>query len=253
LVGSIAEVGVLRRTVDGSVLTLVLDRPERRNALSAQLLRELGEAVAAADRDGDVDVVVLTGADPAFCAGVDLGELEATRRAPDVTAPLPPIAKPVVGAINGPAVTGGLELALMCDLLVASERARFGDTHVRLGLLPGWGQTARLPQAVGARQALELLLTGRLVGAQEALRLGLVNAVVPHAEVVPRAVELAREIAAADQGAVREVLALVRAGAREPVATALARERAAADRWQGAGIDSRALARGRASGRAGSR
>jgi enoyl-CoA hydratase len=143
-------------------------------------------------------------------------------------------------------VTGGLELALLCDLLVASERASFGDTHVRLGLLPGWGQTARLPHAVGTRRALDLLLTSRAVDAHEALRIGLVNAVVPHGEVLARAVAVAREILKADQPAVRATLALVREGAGEPLAATLGRERAAADRWQGGGIDTRALVKSRA-------
>ena len=227
----------IRTTLEASVLTVVLDRPERRNALTAEMLRELADAFLEADDRDDVDVLVLTGADPAFCAGVDLDELEATGQAPALTSPVPRISKPVVGAINGPAVTGGLELALTCDLLVASERARFGDTHARLGLLPGWGQTARLPESVGRRRALEMLLTSRFVHADEAARVGLVNVVVPHAEVVPRAVALGREIAEADQGAVRAMLALLRAGAGEPLTTALERERVAADQWQGSGID----------------
>ena len=232
-------------TVEDRVLMVVLNRPERRNALTTRVIEDLGDAFGEADDRDDIDVIVLTGADPAFCAGVDLGELEATGAAPSFTSPVPPISKPVVGAINGPAVTGGLELALACDLLVASERARFGDTHVMLGLLPGWGQTARLPRAVGTRRALDMLLTSRFVDAEEALRIGLVNFVVPHDEVVERAVAVAREIVKADQPAIRATLALVREGMGEPLAAALARERSAADRWQAGGIDTCALSRSR--------
>jgi enoyl-CoA hydratase len=240
-------VSTIASAVEDRVLTVVLDRPERRNALTTELLRELADAVTAADAADHVDVVVITGADPAFCAGVDLAELEATGRPPDFTTPLPSISKPVVGAINGAAVTGGLELALACDLLIASERARFADTHAPLGLLPGWGQTARLPQAVGTRRALEMLLTGRFIDAEVALRIGLVTEVVPHGELVSRAQDLARAIANADQPAVRATLALVRDTAGAPLASALEREREAFAAWQGGGIDTHGLAQARAS------
>lgn len=221
----------------GRALILTLHRPDRRNALDTSLLRALERGFASAEADADVDVVVLTGTDPSFCSGVDLGELEETGRAPEMGSPLAGVTKPVIGAINGPAVTGGLELALMSDILVASERATFADTHARIGLLPGWGQMARLPHAIGTRAAVELLLTSRPVSAQDAFRMGLVNEVVPHDRLLPRALDVAAEISAADQPAARAMLKQLRDGAGRPVAEALEVERAAADDWQGQGID----------------
>lgn len=241
------EDSVLLSERRGRVEILTLNRPRRRNALDTKLLRALETGFAAAEADPEVDVIVLTGTDPAFCGGVDLRELEESGRAPEMGAPLAGVDKPVIGAVNGPAITGGLELALMCDLLVASERAAFGDTHGRVGLLPGWGQMARLPAAVGGRRAAELLLTSRLVDADEALAIGLVNEVVPHERLLPRALELADSILESDQPAVRAILAQLRAGAGEPQAAALAREREAADAWQGDGFDTDRISRKRES------
>jgi enoyl-CoA hydratase len=125
----------------------------------------------------------------------------------EVETPWPHLRKPVVGAINGAAITGGLELALLCDFLVASEQARFADTHARVGVMPGWGMTVLLPQAVGLRRAKQMSLTSRFVTAGEALRVGLVNQVVPHEELLPTALGLAEEIASADPLAVETLLA----------------------------------------------
>ena len=183
----------------GRTQILTLNRPRRRNALDTELLRALEAGFAAAEADGEVDVIVLTGTDPAFCGGVDLRELEERGRAPEMGAPLEGVGKPVIGAVNGPAITGGLELALMCDLLVASEQAGFGDTHGRVGLLPGWGQMARLPAAVGGRRAAELLLSSRIVGAEEALAIGLANEVVDEGNHVSRALEIAEALASFPQ------------------------------------------------------
>jgi enoyl-CoA hydratase len=221
----------------GRTQILTLGRPERRNALSTELLRALEQSFADAEASEEVDVIVLTGADPAFCAGVDLRELEERGRAPEMGDPLDGVSKPVIGAINGPAITGGLELALMCDLLVASERANFADTHARLGLLPGWGTMARLPHAIGTRRAAEMLLTSRPVTAEEALGMGLVNAVVPHEELLPQALSLADTMLDGHQGAVRAMLAQLREGAGAPLDEVLARERERAAAWQGDGFD----------------
>jgi enoyl-CoA hydratase len=230
----------------GHVAVLTLNRPEQRNALNTPLLRALEGAVADAERSEDVAVIVLTGADPAFCGGVDLNELETEGRSPAMGDPLAGLSKPLIGAINGPAFTGGLELALMCDILVASERASFADTHARLGLLPGWGQMARLPHAVGTRYATEMLLTSAPVSADRALAVGLVNHVVAHHALMAQTLALADTIAAADGAAVREMLAQLRTSAGRPVAETLGVERERADAWQGDGFDPAQIAGERA-------
>lgn len=194
------------------VAVLTLNRPEARNALDAELLRALPAAVRSADEDDAVDVIVVTGADPAFCAGLDLKLLGTGGGGSffddgGVGRPWARTTKPVIGAVNGPAVTGGLEIALHCDFLVASERARFADTHARVGILPGWGLTVLLPQAVGARRAREMSLTGNFLSAQDALAAGLVNRVVPHDELLPTTLATARDIASGNQDAVRALLA----------------------------------------------
>src|SRR6476659_199445 len=130
------------------VRTLTLNRPQSRNALSSALRTRFYAALREAQSDDDVDVVIVTGADPVFCAGLDLKELGDTTALPDISPKWPAMTKPVIGAINGAAVTGGLELALYCDILIASEQARFADTHARVGLLPTWGLSVR-PAAEG--------------------------------------------------------------------------------------------------------
>ncbi len=209
----------------GRVATVTLNRPEARNALSTAMIRELTAVTRALDADDGADVVVLTGADPAFCAGLDLKELgrdggplravgrdrgagverrEAGGR-PGRFSVLS-TSKPVIGAVNGAAVTGGLELALNCDFLVASERAVFADTHARVGVHPLWGLTVLLPQAVGIRRAREMSATGNFVDAGRALEWGLVNAVVPHDELLPFVQRLAADVASVDQRALTAIL-----------------------------------------------
>ena len=204
---------VLVDRADGVAL-VTLNRPEARNALNVELLRALPAAMTELDADDDVAVVILTGADPAFCAGLDLKELGSSGDnlsggGQGVAAtPFPAdMSKPVIGAVNGPTVTGGLELALHCDFLIASELARFGDTHARVGVVPGWGLSVLLPQAVGVRRAKEMSLTGRFLTAQEAQACGLVNHVVPHDQLLPAARALATDIVGADQDAARALLA----------------------------------------------
>jgi enoyl-CoA hydratase len=207
--------------VDHRVATVTLNRPEARNALSRATTHALWDAVTAAGADPDVDAVILTGADPAFCAGVDLKEVSgesgptadprAAGQGPERDTNglfrfLPVIDKPIIGAVNGVAVTGGLELALQCTFLVASDRARFADTHARLGIMPGGGVTVLLAQSVGLRRAVELSLTGDFLTADEALRLGLVNHVVPHQELLPCARRLAAAVVSNDQHSVRRLL-----------------------------------------------
>ncbi len=204
--------------VTDRIATLTLNRPAARNALSTALSRVLRSSVARAESDADVDVIIVTGADPAFCAGVDLKELgssggninvqaKADPKDPVVVGhPWEPTTKPVIGAVNGVAITGGFELALACDFLIASERASFGDTHTRVGVLPGWGLSVLLPQAIGLRRSIEMSLTGNFISAHEAHQLGLVNHVVAHEELLPTTRKLASDIVANSAAAVRELL-----------------------------------------------
>jgi enoyl-CoA hydratase len=218
---------------DARVRTVTFHRPEARNALDSALQRAAAAALADAEADDGVDVVILTGTDPAFCAGLDLGELGSTAANlvgggdEPFSSPftvLWAMTKPVIGAINGAAVTGGFELALACDFLVASERATFADTHARVGVTPGGGMSVFLPQAVGLRKAKEMSLTGNFVGAAEALRLRLVNQVVGHDELLPIARRLAADIAGNDQAAVRNLKSLYDRGAKLSVGDAIALE-----------------------------
>lgn len=198
---------------DGHVRVLTLHRPEVRNAMDATLIRSLVDALRAADADEDVRCIVLTGSDPAFTAGLDLkaiaaGTLTVGETSEHDTNPwrtMGELRTPVVGAINGVAITGGLELALRCDLLVASEHARFADTHARVGIHPGGGLTVLLPQSVGMRRAREMSFTGDFLAADEAQRLGLVNHVVPHDQLMPTALGIAHTIAEADPDVLRAI------------------------------------------------
>jgi enoyl-CoA hydratase len=198
---------ILLIETEDRVRTLTLNRPQSRNALSAGLRRQFFTALRDAEGDDDVDVVIVTGADPVFCAGLDLTELGDSSRLPDISPQWPPMTKPVIGAINGAAVTGGLEIALYCDILIASEQARFADTHARVGLLPTWGLSVRLPQKVGVGLARRMSLTGDYLSAPDALRAGLVTEVVPHDELLPAARKVAASIVGNNQNAVRALLA----------------------------------------------
>jgi enoyl-CoA hydratase len=199
--------------VSDRVATVTLNRPDARNALNRDLRRAIPATIRDLDADDSVDVIILTGADPAFCAGLDLKELGSGEH--DIGAsvgdergrqgPLPEHAKPVIGAINGVAITGGFEIALNCDLLIASERARFADTHARVGVQPGWGLTVLLPEAIGVRRAREMSATGNFLDAQTALAWGLVNHVVPHDELLPFCRKLAADIVSNDQAGVQAI------------------------------------------------
>jgi enoyl-CoA hydratase len=210
---------------DDGLRTITINRPEVKNALTAAMRARLCELVEEADADTATRAVVLTAVDPVFSAGVDFKEVAAGTGFGAATNPgatLRAATTPVVCAVNGACVTGALEIALSCTFIVASGRARFADTHARLDVVAAWGLTALLPRAVGVRKAAELSITGNFVDADEALRLGLVNHVVPHAELLPFAVALARDIA--PTGAVAEVLDLYRRGDGRPLADALTLE-----------------------------
>jgi enoyl-CoA hydratase len=186
----------------GAVRVLTMNRPEARNALNRDLIEALFAALVEADTSADIRAVVLTGTDPAFCAGVDLKEAQrlgmeyfAKFQTHNCITKPAEMATPIIGAINGATFTGGLEMALACDFLIASERAIFADTHARVGILPGGGMSARLPQVVGAAMARRLSMTGEVVDAQRAEHIGLVTEVVAHDRLLDRAVELATAVA----------------------------------------------------------
>lgn len=231
---------VLIDTAD-RVRTVTINRPEARNALSSELQQELAAALTAAEEDDTVDVVVLTGADPAFCAGLDLRELgdsgaNLLGRADDPGkspfAVLWKMTKPVIGAINGACVTGGFEIALACDFLIASEHARFADTHGRVGVTPGGGMSVLLPQAVGLRRAKELSYRGNFLDAAEAHRIGLVNHLVAHADLLIAAHKLGVEIAGNDQRAVRNLKSLYDRASKVTVGDGFALEQAVFRSWK---------------------
>jgi len=231
------------------IATITLNRPEARNALSSEVLGLLPERMQEADRRDDVDVIVLTGADPAFCAGLDLKELGSTAgnlRGGNASRVFQGITKPVIGAVNGVAVTGGFELALNCDFLVASDRARFGDTHTRVGVMPGWGLTVLLPQAIGVRRAREMSFTGNFLTADEAFHWGLVNHVVEHDELLAFTRRLAADIISNDQAGVRQIRATYAAVAATTVAEGWEIESRDGRAWQQRGFDPAEVARRRA-------
>ncbi len=187
------------------VATVTLNRPHVRNALSRDLREAIRSTVAALDADDSVAAIVLTGAGSAFCAGVDTRELgaDASSDIRPLTAPFVSSATPLIGAVNGAAYTGGLELALACHFLVASERATFADTHTRLQLMPGWGLSVLLTDAVGARRAREMTLSSAPIDAATALQWGLVNHVVRHEDLLPFTLGVARQVASHGRTAVR--------------------------------------------------
>jgi len=215
--GVMADAPVLY-DVSERIATITLNRPEARNALSSDVLALMPQRMREAEADNEVDVIILTGTDPAFTAGLDLKELGSSgdnlgrgsgsdggRNSDGVRGPFPKLTKPLIGAINGAAVTGGFELALNCDFLVASQHAKFGDTHARVGVMPGWGLTVLLPLAIGVRRAREMSFTGNFMLADEALAFGLVNHVVPHRDLMPFTRQLALDIVGNDQVGVRQI------------------------------------------------
>ncbi len=240
---------------------LTLNRPQVKNALSSAMRRQLREALRTLAGDAGAHVLVITGAGDAFCAGLDLKELGASGLAPEASGPdagepldrlIARFPGPVIGAINGPAITGGFELALACDVLIACENARFADTHARVGVMPGWGLSQRLPRTIGPYRAKELSLTGNFLSARQADAWGLVNRVVPAGESLAHARALALDML----GAIPEMLLaykrLIDDGYAEPFGEALVMERMRAReanaRLQTAALEARrrdVIARGR--------
>ncbi len=194
---------------EGPVGVITLNRPEKLNAFAGKMRQELTAVAEHAAGDADVRVLVITGNGRAFCAGADIGYMrelmesknwkafgELVEAGREVVTTIRSVAKPVIASLNGPAAGGGANLALACDLRIASDRASIGQTFNRIGLHPDWGGTYLLPRLVGHARALELIYTGRMVEAQEAEALGLFHRVVPHEELQAATLDLAHELAA---------------------------------------------------------
>jgi enoyl-CoA hydratase len=194
---------------ESGVATVTLNRPEKLNALNRELRAAFCTTMRDLRSDPDASVVIITGAGRAFCAGLDLRELGTgpIRDEGDDTfvTVIEKMEVPVIAAVNGFAVTGGFELALACDIMIAAEEAQFADTHARVGVMPGGGMAARLPRAVGIRKARELSFTGNYLDARSAERMGLVNRVVPKEQLIPTALELAQQILSANQPMIRRM------------------------------------------------
>ena len=203
---------------DGAVALVTLNRPKALNALSRALRSEIVRVFTELKDDPDIRAVVLTGAGRAFTAGVDLKEAGETGFALgvdedsaniDIARAMEAYPWPIIGAINGYAITGGFELALLCDILLASEHAKFADTHARVGIVPGWGLSQKLSRLIGISRAKELSFSGNYIDAQTAERWGLVNWVYPADELLGAAMKLAQDITTTQPGLLREYKALI--------------------------------------------
>ncbi|MBC5731373.1 enoyl-CoA hydratase-related protein [Pseudoflavonifractor hominis] len=217
----------------GHVGIITIDRPDALNALNSQVLSDLDAVLERVEAEDEIYVVILTGAGRSFVAGADIGEMKGFTssdgkkfgvRGGNVFLKLENLSKPVIAAVNGFALGGGCELAMACDIRLASEKAKFGQPEVGLGITPGFGGTQRLPRIVGVSKAMELILTARVIGAAEAKEIGLVSAVCPPEELMERAMELAQAICANAQIAVRESKRCIRMGMQTDIHTAAAFE-----------------------------
>ena len=227
----------------GSIATVTLNRPTAMNALSRDLRRAIAETFEELEADENIRVAILTGAGKAFCAGLDLKELGGDASAvggssdssgggvnstigdKDPVTSIGRFSGPVIGAINGVAITGGFELAIACDVLICSENARFADTHARVGILPGWGLSQKLSRAIGIYRAKELSLTGNFLSAQQANEWGLVNRVVPAEELLPTARKLAEDMLSVVPQCLPAYKKLIDDGFAQDFGTALKTER----------------------------
>jgi len=209
---------ILYEKRDG-IATITINRPQAMNAMNAETIPEILSGLEDAEKDENVRVVVITGAgEKAFCAGLDLKPMrdinvikavETSRLGQKLTLAIEELGKPVIAAINGYALGGGLELAMACDIRIASEKARVGQPEVNVGLIPGWGGTQRLPRLVGKGIAKELIFTGKMIDAKTAERIGLVNMVVPPERLKSAVEELAKEIMSKSPIAIKLVKELI--------------------------------------------
>ncbi len=217
----------------GAVGVITMNRPEALNALNDQVLRDLDSVLDQVEHDEEILVVVLTGAGRSFVAGADIGQMSNFTAVEakafgvygnQVFLKLENLTKPTIAAVNGFALGGGCELCMACDIRLASEKAKFGQPEVGLGITPGFGGTQRLARIVGTANAMELILTAKTIRAEDALALGLVTHVYPAEELMDKALELANAIAANAQIAVRQSKAAIRRGLQTDMATGAAFE-----------------------------
>ena len=224
----------LRFTVDQGIARIVLDRPERMNAFNFEMIDAWTEALQRCRTDPAVKVVIVTGAGEAFCSGGDIVEMgdrleqtpeqrkkELFERIERIPLTLEDLDKPVIAAVNGVATGAGMDMALMCDIRYAAESARFAETYVKVGLVPGAGGAHFLPRLVGVSKAMELFFTGDFVDAQEALRLGIVNKVFPHATLTDEVEKIAQRIARAPALTLRMIKRAIYQGMRNDLRTNL--------------------------------
>jgi enoyl-CoA hydratase len=216
--------------IKAATAIITLNRPEKRNAINHALLAGLYDAVEAAAQNPAIRCLIITGKGKSFCAGVDLSVISHDnlfdprgdgKGLPEIFGAC---AKPIIGAVNGHAITGGFEIALNCDFLIASENASFADTHVKVGIHPGWGMTQLLPQAIGVRRAKQFSFTGAFIDARRALEWGLVNEVVAADDLLPRTLRIAEEIGAVNQDILGAMQALMAYRRTVSLETALAKE-----------------------------
>jgi enoyl-CoA hydratase/carnithine racemase len=223
----------LEYTVADGIGTILLNRPHRKNAFTIEMIDQWARILVEARTDPDVRVIVLTGAGDAFCSGVDLSSMDGERPSPlqrkehltdhihRVPYALEDLDKPVIAAINGVAVGAGMDMALMCDMRIIARSARLSEGYIRVGLVPGDGGCYYLPRLVGQAKALELLLTGDFIGAEEAARIGIANHVVDDDDLIAATTRLARKLADAPPVAVRTIKRAVYQSARADLRTAL--------------------------------
>lgn len=209
---------------------LALNHPEKFNALSKLMRHQFNEAIQQLEHDPSIHVLIITATGTLFTAGLDLdewvdGELAAGAFENDPVSAMGNFSGPIIGAINGPAITGGFEISVNCDVLIASDRASFKDTHVRVGLLPGWGLSAHLPRIIGAPLAKRLAFTGESLSAQRALASGLVTEVVPHDQLMNAACALARQMLKGEPKTLAAYKKLINSGLEQSLDLALKDER----------------------------
>ncbi len=217
--------------VDNQIAVITLNRPERRNAINQQLLVRLYDALDAVTAREDVRVIIITGNGPSFCAGLDLGAIgkenlfDPRGDGSDLPDLMRACNKPIIAAVNGHAITGGFELALNCDFIIAAENAQFSDTHARVGIHPGWGMTQLLQQTVGQRRAKQISFACQPIYAHTALAWGLVNEVLPREHLLDRAKTIAAQIVKADPQLLGVIKTLIENRNRSPLEQAFDQER----------------------------